>query len=317
MIEVEDLWKAYGRFVALQGVSFSAPRGSITGFLGPNGAGKSTCMKILTTYLPFASGRVTIDGVDVRKQPAEVCRRVGYMPEQIALYPEMRVREYLRFRARMRRLDSKAVRTRVDAVMEECALVDVQRKLLGALSKGYRQRVGLADVLLHEPQVLILDEPTSGLDPLQVVEVRRLIERLRGDRTILLSSHILGEVENVCDQVVIINGGRIRACESRQSWQERLRRVASIELQLTKPNTDVSSVLSEQSWVTSVAGSQIGSSEAPVWRYELVTDGDRRRDVYRLAVAKEWDLVELRSFEASLEDLFLEVTSDSGEEDAA
>ena len=211
MIEVDSLTKRYGRKTAVDGVSFKVQKGEILGFLGPNGAGKTTTMRILAGYLAANSGKATIDGLDVFWQPVEVRRRIGYMPENCPLYPEMRVVEYLRFRAGIKGLHGRRRLQRLDYVLQRCWLTDVRRQLIGTLSKGYRQRVGLADAILHDPPVLILDEPTAGLDPGQIRETRQLIRDLGQHHTVLLSTHILSEVEMTCDQAIIINRGQVAA----------------------------------------------------------------------------------------------------------
>jgi ABC-2 type transport system ATP-binding protein len=211
MIHVSHLTKYYGDYPALRNVSFDVPRGKVVGFLGPNGAGKTTTMRILAGYLTATSGRATIAGIDVFWRPVEVRRRIGYMPESCPLYPELRVEEYLTFRGGIKGLHGRDCRRRVAHVLERCWLRDVRRQLVGTLSRGYRQRVGLADTLLCNPPVLILDEPTAGLDPSQIRETRKLIRELGREHTILLSTHILSEVEVTCDQAIIINRGRVAA----------------------------------------------------------------------------------------------------------
>ncbi|MFN4261011.1 MAG: ABC transporter ATP-binding protein [Gemmataceae bacterium] len=214
MIQVHQLTKYYGDYAAIHNVSFDVDRGQVVGFLGPNGAGKTTTMRILTGYLTATSGRATIDGFDVFWQPLQARQRIGYMPENCPLYPDMRVKEFLRFRAGLKGLHGRPAQVRVDYVMGRCWLVEVSRQLIGTLSKGFRQRVGLADALLADPPVLILDEPTSGLDPAQIRETRALIRELGRQHTILLSTHILPEVEMTCDRVIIINRGRVAASSS-------------------------------------------------------------------------------------------------------
>jgi ABC-2 type transport system ATP-binding protein len=211
VIHVSNLTKYYGDYAAVRNVSFDVPKGQVVGFLGPNGAGKSTTMRILAGYLTATSGSATIAGLDVFWQPVEVRRRIGYMPENCPLYPEMRVVEYLRFRAGIKGLHGGEATKRVEYVLDRCWVRDVRRQLIGTLSKGYRQRVGLADVLLNSPPVLILDEPTAGLDPGQIRETRKLIRELGQEHTILLSTHILSEVEVTCDQAIIINRGQVAA----------------------------------------------------------------------------------------------------------
>jgi ABC-2 type transport system ATP-binding protein len=211
VIHVSNLTKYYGDYAAIRDVSFEVPRGQVVGFLGPNGAGKTTTMRILAGFMTATSGKATIDGLDVFWQPVEVRRRIGYMPENCPLYLEMRVAEYLRFRAGIKGLHGRAAGRRVDYLVGRCWLGDVRRQLIGTLSRGYRQRVGLADVLLADPPVLILDEPTAGLDPSQIRETRKLIRELGEEHTILLSTHILPEVELTCSRVIIVNRGRVAA----------------------------------------------------------------------------------------------------------
>ena len=224
MIVVEQLTKYYGEYPAVRGVSFEVPRGRVVGFLGPNGAGKSTTMRILAGYLTATSGRAFIDGIDVFWKPVEVRRRIGYMPENCPLYPEMRVHEYLTFRGGLKGLRGRPCRQRLDYVLQRCWLQDVRKQLVGTLSKGYRQRVGLADALLHNPPVLILDEPTAGLDPRQIRETCNLLRELAQEHTVLFSTHILPQVEMTCEQVIIINDGMVagagRLDEFHQSLDE-------------------------------------------------------------------------------------------------
>ena len=232
MIQVEHLTKYYGDYPAVRDVTFSVDRGQVVGFLGPNGAGKSTTMRILAGYLAATSGKATIDGLDVFWDSVEARRRIGYMPESCPLYPEMRVVEYLRFRAGLKGVYGSTRRKRLDYVLERCWLKDVRRQLIGTLSKGYRQRVGLADALIAEPKVLILDEPTSGLDPAQIRETRKLIRELGADHTILLSTHILSEVERTCERVIIINKGEV-ALDRLMSDDDASGRVEEVFVRIT------------------------------------------------------------------------------------
>src|SRR5215471_4832255 len=232
MIKVEALTKRYARTVAVDNISFEVEKGGIVGFLGPNGAGKTTTMRVLTCFLPPTSGTVTVAGFDVLEQPLEVKKRIGYLPETPPLYPEMEAWEYLTFVGKLKGISSADIARRVDEVMERCAIADVRTKLISKLSKGYRQRVGLAQAIIHNPEVLILDEPTSGLDPKQIIEARELIKRLAGDHTIILSTHILSEVEHSCERVIIISQGRLVAIDSVKNLTNRLRGSEAVALEV-------------------------------------------------------------------------------------
>ncbi|HMD48958.1 MAG TPA: ATP-binding cassette domain-containing protein, partial [Bryobacteraceae bacterium] len=232
MITVKGLTKRYARTVAVDHISFEVQKGQIVGFLGPNGAGKTTTMRILTCFLPPSDGSATVAGFDVMEQPMEVKKRIGYLPETPPVYPEMEVHEYLTFVGRLKGMSGKTLAARVVEVSERCAIADVSRKLIGKLSKGYRQRVGLAQAIIHNPDVLILDEPTAGLDPKQINETRDLIKSLAGDHTIILSTHILPEVEATCEQVIIINKGKLVATDTVHNLQARARGVESIVLEV-------------------------------------------------------------------------------------
>jgi ABC-2 type transport system ATP-binding protein len=222
MIKVEGLSKRYARTVAVDNISFEVEEGQIVGFLGPNGAGKTTTMRVLTCFLPPTSGTATVAGFDVLENPMEVKKRIGYLPETPPVYPEMEVSEYLNFVGKLKGIGSGDINRRVDEVMGRCAIGDVRSKLIGKLSKGYRQRVGLAQAIIHNPDVLILDEPTSGLDPKQISEIRELLRSLAGDHTIILSTHILSEVEHSCERVIIISGGKVVAQDSVSNLTNRL-----------------------------------------------------------------------------------------------
>src|SRR5229473_2149770 len=232
MISVKDLSKRYARNTAVDHISFEVEKGQIVGFLGPNGAGKTTTMRMLTCFLPPSAGNATVAGFDVIEAPLEVKRRIGYLPEAPPLYLEMRTTEYLTFVGRLKGLTGAELRQRVDTVCERCAIGDVKNKLLGKLSKGYRQRVGLAQAIIHNPDVLILDEPTAGLDPKQINDTRELIRSLKGDHTIILSTHILPEVEQTCQKVIIINKGKLVATDSVENLQHRARVAESVLLEV-------------------------------------------------------------------------------------
>ena len=303
MIEVVHLSKSYGRHRALDSVSFLIDKGTIAGFLGPNGAGKTTTMRILTAFTrpDPQTGSVTVAGIDVLKSPQVACSRIGYLPEGVPLPGELRVIEYLRHRADLTRVGKRQARE-VSRVVAECDLEQVSSRLVGTLSKGFRQRVGLADALLGDPEVLILDEPTSGLDPRQATEVRSLISSLAGRRTVLLSSHIIGEVEQVCDRVVILAGGKVRLDESRRGWQRRLQDSGSLTIEVADPPADIKKQLRSLPDILSVSG---GSGV-----FQLRCRGDQREGILRAATEAHWRVLELRSDLVSLESVFLESTGE-------
>ncbi len=312
MITVNGLTKRYARTVAVDHISFEVQKGQIVGFLGPNGAGKTTTMRILTCFLPPSEGSATVAGFDVLEHPMEVKKRIGYLPETPPLYPEMETREYLTFVGRLKGLSGSALHTRVAEVSERCAVADVSNKLLGKLSKGYRQRVGLAQAIIHNPEVLILDEPTAGLDPKQINETRELIRSLAGDHTIILSTHILPEVEQTCERVIIINKGKLVATDSVHNLQARARGVESILLEV-EGRTGVldSSVIQHR--LEGVSGvSRVVPKETHqdrfVFEVESLKDRLIRGDLARAVVEAGWNLNELRPSAMSLEEIFLQLT---------
>src|ERR1700688_1945858 len=243
MIKVKDLTKRYARTIAVDQISFEVARGQIVGFLGPNGAGKTTTMRMLTCFLPASSGSATVAGFDVLEKPLEVKKRIGYLPETPPIYPEMETAEYLRFVGKLKGLAGADLEKRIDYVCERCFVADVKSKLLGKLSKGYRQRVGLAQAIIHNPDVLILDEPTAGLDPKQINETRDLIKDLAGEHTIILSTHILPEVEQTCEQVIIINKGKLVAIDSVRNLQARARVAESVLVEVSGRNGSLDVVM--------------------------------------------------------------------------
>jgi len=302
MIEVRGLTKYYGNVKAIEDVSFTVEKGEVVGFLGPNGAGKTTTMRILTAYLAPTAGTAKVAGYDVFHDSLEVRKRIGYLPETVPLYPEMTVRSYLEFMARIRGVEK--VKNRVQEVMEICNVDDVADWTIGKLSKGYRQRVGLAQALLHDPEVLILDEPTIGLDPKQIIEVRELIKRLGEDHTIILSTHILPEVSQTCERVLIINEGRLVAEDTPEHLTARLEGGERVLLQVVRPSPDAVQKLKAIPGVISVEDRGSG-------RYEILceTGEDRRAQIARMAVESGWDLLELRLEAMSLEEIFLRLTT--------
>jgi ABC-2 type transport system ATP-binding protein len=318
MITVKELTKRYARNTAVDHISFQVEKGQIVGFLGPNGAGKTTTMRILTCFLPPTSGTATVAGFDVLEQPLEVKKRIGYLPEMPPLYVEMRTDEYLTFVGKLKGLSGSELRQRVDAVCERCAIADVKKKLLGKLSKGYRQRVGLAQAIIHNPDVLILDEPTAGLDPKQINETRDLIKSLAGDHTIILSTHILPEVEQTCQQVIIINKGKLVATDSVNNLQSRARGAETVLVEVAGRNGDVDSA-AVQRRLEKVAGvSRVVFKEKRQNRSSFEVESQKNRfargDLARAVVESGWDLNELRPTAVSLEEIFLQLT---GEQTAA
>ena len=314
MIEVQHLTKRYGRVTAVDDVSFRVERGEILGFLGPNGAGKTTTMRILTGYMPASEGRATVAGYDVFAQPVEAKRRTGYLPETPPLYPDMTVREYLDFVARIKDVPPGERRTRVETVMKRTHVDDMATRHCGKLSKGYRQRVGLAQALIHNPDVLILDEPTAGLDPKQIIETRGLIRGLAGDHTIVLSTHILPEVAQTCQRVVIINKGRVVAVDTPDNLTARLRGAETLYVQVDTKGPHVLAALQKVPGVARVAPAD-QRADSGAYEVESERDRDIRRDLAREIVTRGWGLLELRPMRMSLEEVFLQVTTE--EVDAA
>lgn len=307
MIKVEGLTKTYAGVTAIRDLDFSVEKGEIVGFLGPNGAGKSTTMRILSCYLPATGGRASVAGFDVASQSREVRSRVGYMPENVALYPEMRVQEYLEYRAALKGVRGRRNRQRVNAVKELCNLRDVEHKLIGALSKGYRQRVGLADALLHDPDLLILDEPTIGLDPNQIRQVRQLIKDLGKRHTILLSTHILTEVEMTCTRVLIINKGRIAASDTPEALAGRVRTAGGICAEIRAGAEDLEKALAALPGIRKVELTTLDDG----WQGCLLrtdADHDPRQEVAQLTAARRWPLRELGREQVNLERVFAEIT---------
>ena len=309
MIEVEHLTKRYGPVTAVDDISFSVQRGEILGFLGPNGAGKTTTMRVLTGYMPPTDGKAVVAGYDVFEQPIEAKRRTGYLPETPPLYPDMTVRDYLSFVARIKGVPRGERTARVNEMMEKTRVSDVADRHCGKLSKGYRQRVGLAQALMHNPDVLILDEPTAGLDPKQIIETRQLIKALAGDHTIILSTHILPEVSQTCQRVVIINRGKVVAVDTPDNLTSRLRGSETMYLQVDAAGADVASVLQRVSGVTRVA---ITDTKQQIVGYEVdsETGRDVRRELAAAIVGRGWGLLEMRPMRLSLEEIFLHVTTE-------
>ena len=315
MITVSDLTKRYARHTAVDHISFEVHKGQIVGFLGPNGAGKTTTMRMLTCFLPPTSGTATVAGFDVLEQSMEVKKRIGYLPEAPPLYPEMRTGEYLNFVGKLKGLGGPELRNRVEFVLDRCAIADVKDKLLGKLSKGYRQRVGLAQAIVHNPDVLILDEPTSGLDPKQINETRELIRSLAGDHTIILSTHILPEVEQTCEQVIIINKGKLVATDSVNNLQNRARGTESLLVEVAGRNKELDSAIARErlervSGVSRVTFKNKRENRS-LFEVETRKGSAIRGDIARAVVEAGWDLNELRPSAVSLEEVFLQLTGDT------
>jgi ABC-2 type transport system ATP-binding protein len=307
MIEVDRLSKRFGSIHAVRGISFEIGRGEIVGLLGPNGAGKTTTMRILTTYLAPTSGKAVLAGHDVLDQPLEVRRKVGYLPENVPLYGEMRVREFLRFRARLKDVPRSQERRAIGEVVGRCRLTDVENRIIGQLSRGYRQRVGLAEAMLHDPEILILDEPTSGLDPIQIREVRDLISELGERHTILLSTHILPEVEAVCGRVIIIASGRIAVDDSLANLQKR----ADITVEARGPADAIRSAIGTIDGVDRVT---LAGSESGICRFEIHTRDNRdvREAIGQKVISGGWPLRRLDLRRGTLEERFAQaVTEDA------
>jgi ABC-2 type transport system ATP-binding protein len=313
MIKVENLTKRYARTVAVDNVSFEVSKGQIVGFLGPNGAGKTTTMRVLTCFLPPTDGTAEVAGFDVVKQPMEVKRRIGYLPESPPLYPEMEVVEYLRFVGRLKGLAKGEVDRRVSEVSERCRVSEVRTKLISKLSKGFRQRVGLAQAIIHNPDVLILDEPTAGLDPKQIIETRQLIKALAGEHTIILSTHILPEVEQTCERVVIINQGQVVATDTVENLTSRLRGVESVAIEVSAAGGDLnpSQVQQRLEQVSGVSRVMPRESRDGRARFEVESLQGRhiRPELARAVVESGWNLHELHAMAFSLEEVFLQLTA--------
>jgi ABC-2 type transport system ATP-binding protein len=316
MIEVDHLTKYYGPIAAIQNLSFTVGKGEILGFLGPNGAGKTTTMRILSGFMPATSGRAVVAGYDVFSQALEVRRRVGYLPENVPLYREMTVRSYLQFVAEVKGIPPKECAQKIGETMEACGVLDVERRLIGGLSKGYRQRVGLAQALLNAPPVLILDEPTVGLDPRQIIEIRQIIKGLRREHTVILSTHILPEVSMTCDRVVIISDGQVMAVDTPDNLAERAQRHRLIHLEVQGPEDAVVAYLQDLDGVLNVAPQDTNPQGVSTYTLATTKTRDIRADIARAVVQGGWQLLELRPLRLSLEDVFVQLVTEEGEEDA-
>ena len=307
MIEIASLSKRYGRHLAVDEISFEVAKGEVVGFLGPNGAGKSTTLKMLTGFLPPTAGAARIGGYDIFRESLEVRKHIGYMPENVPLYTEMRVKEYLRFRGALRGMKGSHLRTRLGEVMETAGLTHVRRKMIKTLSKGYRQRVGLADALIHEPDLLILDEPTNGLDPNQIRSIRSLIQRLGEKHTILLSTHILSEVEMTCNKVVIIDEGKMKAADTPSNLVKNMRRAGRISVEMKVAADEGETYLNALENVKKVTSEPLRDG----WtRFAVFCEPrtDTRLKISELSHEKRWPLRSLARKNATLEEVFVELT---------
>ena len=314
MIEVKNLTKNYGSFAALKGISFHIEKGEVIGFLGPNGAGKTTTMRILTCFMPPTSGRAIVAGYDVFSDSLAVRKRVGYLPENVPLYHEMTTHGYLKYVAKIKGTPQKELTNRIDYVMNACGLLDRQHQIIGQLSKGYRQRVGLAQSLIHNPDVIILDEPTSGLDPRQVIEIRELVKELGKDRTIILSTHILAEVSLTCERVIIINEGEIAgdillsnggvsSIKRASGTQASLNNSNTLDLEIHGNPQEIESALAE------IPGVDVIDIRDSIYRVSYPIDVDLRSNISSTIISKGWKLLEMRSIEMTIEEVFLRLTS--------
>ncbi len=314
-ITVKNLSKYYGNEKAVDNISFTVEKGEILGFLGPNGAGKTTTMKIITCYLPPSSGSVEIDGLSVEHQSLEVRRKIGYLPELNPLYQDMNVVEYLEYCSRLQNIPKNSIRTRLKEMVDVCGLASVRHKDIGELSKGYKQRVGLAQAMIHDPEVLILDEPTSGLDPNQIVEIRHLIRKLGKAKTVILSTHILSEVQATCDRVVIINDGSIVANGTPEQLQHDLQGTAKYSVEVKATGLDpMNDIFPKLKGLENVDSVMYEGQEGSNFRYTLHSSSgiDIREQIFKRSVAENWILFELSKQTISLEDVFRKLTRSTG-----
>jgi len=307
MIEARGLTKFYGPIGAIRNVSFQIDKGEVVGFLGPNGAGKSTTLRILTCYMPPSSGMARVEGLDVIENSLQIRQKIGYLPESVPLYKDLTVRRFLRFAASSKGVEAKRINAELSRVISACGLEKNADRIIGNLSKGFRQRVGLAQALLNNPSVLILDEPTIGLDPAHIIEIRRLIQDLRGDRTILLSSHILPEVAQLCQRVIIINKGEIVATDSPANLTSQLQKTIKIVLEVSGPIHEFAQAIENMTGVEKVSLVSNGTS-----RFVIETDPstDMRPEIAAMAVQKGCGLLELRTIQLSLEDIFMQLVTE-------
>ncbi len=314
MIEVESITKRYGSLVAIKDVSFTVEKGEIVGFLGPNGAGKTTTLKIITCYMPPTEGRVRVDGIDCLEDSLAVRKRLGYLPESVPLYKEMTVGRFLRFVAESKGVDGKQRNKEIDRVVDTCGLSSVKNRIIAHLSKGYRQRVGIAQALINDPPILIFDEPTIGLDPSQIIEIRQLIKNLGEEKTIILSSHILPEVSQVCQKVIIINKGKVIATETPANLTSQLQKSTRIVLQIKSDSQPIDSIIEKLSNIPGVLNISRDDHDE-ILIVETDQSKDLRPQISRTVIENNWDLLEIKLHDFSLEDIFLQLVTK--EEEAA
>ncbi|MEK9629228.1 MAG: ATP-binding cassette domain-containing protein [Nitrospinota bacterium] len=308
MIEVKDLTRYYGTRCAINNISFQIEKGEVVGFLGPNGAGKSTTMNIISCILPASSGSARINGFDTFDQSLEIRKIIGYLPETPPLYSDMVVKDYLKFAAGVRGIDGKNIPASVDRVIQKCSLKDVGHRIIGRLSKGYQQRVGLAQAMVHDPEILILDEPTIGLDPIQIIEIRKLIQELAEEHTIILSSHILPEITQICKRVIIINEGEIAAIDSLGGLTASLRKSERLSLKIRLPQDSVIEKLQGLEQVISAV-----KGEENEYLVECALRSNLQDKIAKLALENNWGIVELKPVSMTLEDIFLKLTLEEKE----
>lgn len=314
MIEAEGLTKFYGSRRAIRNVSFQIEKGEVVGFLGPNGAGKSTTIRILTCYMPPSEGTATVEGMHILEDSLRIRQKIGYLPENVPLYNDLTVNRFLRFAAGAKGVEAKRMRSELGRVISSCGLEKVENRIIGHLSKGFRQRVGLAQALLNNPSVLILDEPTIGLDPTQIVEIRRIIEELREDRTILLSSHILPEVAQICKRVIIINKGEIVATDSPANLTSQIQKTSTILVELSGPSAEFAQAIENLDGIQKVTVENNGTSR---FQIETAPSVDLRPEIAALAVQKGCGLLELRAVQLSLEDIFMQLVTEESTQEGA
>jgi ABC-2 type transport system ATP-binding protein len=320
MIEVENLTKNYGTFEALKGISFRIDKGEVVGFLGPNGAGKTTAMRILTCFMPATSGQATVAGYDVFKESLNVRKHIGYLPESVPLYPEMTVTGYLKYISKIKGIPRSQRKARLEIALEACGLTERRDQITGQLSKGYRQRVGLAQALIHDPDVIILDEPTSGLDPRQIVEIRELIRELGKEHTIILSTHILPEASMTCERLIVINAGELTgdvklsdgravSIDTGDGGRTKLTDTKTLQLEVAGPAEAVKTALEGIPNVTRIESHESSENDNPTFHVDYGVDSDIRAEVASKIIENGWSLLEMQSVKMTLEDIFLRLTT--------